>query len=213
MRAGEADPTSKVTVDVERGPVRTWPASSASSRWTTPPGAVPGGLDDIGITLRDADAIGAFEAGRQPGYRRCPPVAAGVVTARRQEGGGHAVRMAGQVVSAWARHHRGAVLARQDVEQVDERLHQRQALVVGGVGCRHLGRDGRDEPGTRVGRDDGAGGVRDRDAPRERRRWRGGMALLHASATARTSMSSRSDSGTPVQHCRATRRRRRNGRL
>ncbi|HET8618915.1 MAG TPA: 3-isopropylmalate dehydratase small subunit [Acidimicrobiales bacterium] len=67
MRAVEADPTLEVTVDVERR-VLSAPAAGIECEFPLDDATRERfleGLDDIGITLRDADAIDAFEAGRQ----------------------------------------------------------------------------------------------------------------------------------------------------
>jgi 3-isopropylmalate/(R)-2-methylmalate dehydratase small subunit len=69
LAAVAADPTLEITVDVERRVVRA-PAAGVEApfplddftRWR-----LLEGLDDIGLTLRHADAIDAFEAGR-PGW-------------------------------------------------------------------------------------------------------------------------------------------------
>ncbi|GAA3420541.1 hypothetical protein GCM10018952_64090 [Streptosporangium vulgare] len=64
--AVEADPTLEITVDLEERQVR-WGAEVVGfeiddyTRWR-----LMEGLDDIGLTLRNADAIGAYENGRQP---------------------------------------------------------------------------------------------------------------------------------------------------
>jgi 3-isopropylmalate/(R)-2-methylmalate dehydratase small subunit len=66
MRAVEADPTLEVTVDVERRVLST-PAAGIECEFPLDDATRERfleGLDDIGITLRDADAIDAFEAGR-----------------------------------------------------------------------------------------------------------------------------------------------------
>ena len=66
MRAVEADPTLEVTVDVERR-VLSAPAAGIECEFPLDDATRERfleGLDDIGITLRDADAIDAFEAGR-----------------------------------------------------------------------------------------------------------------------------------------------------
>jgi 3-isopropylmalate/(R)-2-methylmalate dehydratase small subunit len=69
MRAVEADPGLEITIDVER---RTLAAPAAGIECDFPLDDATRerfleGLDDIGITLRDAAAIDAFEAGR-PGW-------------------------------------------------------------------------------------------------------------------------------------------------
>jgi 3-isopropylmalate/(R)-2-methylmalate dehydratase small subunit len=66
MRAVEADPALEITIDVER---RTLAAPAAGIECDFPLDDATRerfleGLDDIGITLRDADAIDSFEAGR-----------------------------------------------------------------------------------------------------------------------------------------------------
>jgi 3-isopropylmalate/(R)-2-methylmalate dehydratase small subunit len=66
MRAVEADPGLEITIDVER---RTLAAPAAGIECDFPLDDATRerfleGLDDIGITLRDAAAIDAFEAGR-----------------------------------------------------------------------------------------------------------------------------------------------------
>jgi 3-isopropylmalate/(R)-2-methylmalate dehydratase small subunit len=66
LRAVEADPTLEVTIDVGR---RTLAAPAAGIECSFPLDDATRerfleGLDDIGITLRDADAIDAYEAGR-----------------------------------------------------------------------------------------------------------------------------------------------------
>jgi 3-isopropylmalate/(R)-2-methylmalate dehydratase small subunit len=66
MRAVEADPALEITIDVER---RTLAAPAAGIECEFPLDDATRerfleGLDDIGITLRDADAIDSFEAGR-----------------------------------------------------------------------------------------------------------------------------------------------------
>ncbi|MEU8380483.1 3-isopropylmalate dehydratase small subunit [Streptosporangium sp. NPDC048865] len=64
--ATEADPTLEITVDLEERQVR-WGGEAVAfeiddyTRWR-----LMEGLDDIGLTLRNADAIGAYENGRQP---------------------------------------------------------------------------------------------------------------------------------------------------
>ncbi|MFI6507342.1 3-isopropylmalate dehydratase small subunit [Streptosporangium sp. NPDC050855] len=64
--AVEADPTLEITVDLVERQVR-WGAGTVAfeiddyTRWR-----LMEGLDDIGLTLRNADAIGAYENGRQP---------------------------------------------------------------------------------------------------------------------------------------------------
>ncbi|GAA3005428.1 3-isopropylmalate dehydratase small subunit [Streptosporangium longisporum] len=64
--AVEADPTLEITVDLAERQVR-WGAQTVAfeiddyTRWR-----LTEGLDDIGLTLRNADAIGAYENGRQP---------------------------------------------------------------------------------------------------------------------------------------------------
>ncbi|MEU4537199.1 3-isopropylmalate dehydratase small subunit [Streptosporangium sp. NPDC023825] len=64
--AVEADPTLEITVDLGERQVR-WGGEVAAfeiddyTRWR-----LTEGLDDIGLTLRNADAIGAYENGRQP---------------------------------------------------------------------------------------------------------------------------------------------------
>jgi 3-isopropylmalate/(R)-2-methylmalate dehydratase small subunit len=66
LRAVEADPTLEVTIDVDR---RTLAAPAAGIECSFPLDDATRerfleGLDDIDITLRDADAIDAYEAGR-----------------------------------------------------------------------------------------------------------------------------------------------------
>jgi len=66
LRAVEADPTLEVTIDVDR---RTLTAPAAGIECSFPLDDATRerfleGLDDIGITLRYADAIDAYEAGR-----------------------------------------------------------------------------------------------------------------------------------------------------
>jgi 3-isopropylmalate/(R)-2-methylmalate dehydratase small subunit len=66
LRAVEADPTLEITIDVER---RTLAAPAAGIETEFPLDDATRerfleGLDDIGITLRDAEAIDSFEAGR-----------------------------------------------------------------------------------------------------------------------------------------------------
>ncbi|GII61987.1 3-isopropylmalate dehydratase small subunit [Sphaerisporangium krabiense] len=64
--AVEADPSTEVTVDLVERQVR-WGAESAGfeideyTRWR-----LLEGLDDIGLTLRHADAVAEYENGRQP---------------------------------------------------------------------------------------------------------------------------------------------------
>lgn len=64
--ATEADPTLEITVDLGERQVR-WAGESAGfeiddyTRWR-----LMEGLDDIGLTLRNADAIATYENGRQP---------------------------------------------------------------------------------------------------------------------------------------------------
>ncbi|GAA4188822.1 3-isopropylmalate dehydratase small subunit [Streptosporangium oxazolinicum] len=64
--AVEADPTLEITVDLGERQVR-WGGEVVAfeiddyTRWR-----LTEGLDDIGLTLRNADAIGAYENGRQP---------------------------------------------------------------------------------------------------------------------------------------------------
>ncbi|MFD0888427.1 3-isopropylmalate dehydratase small subunit [Streptosporangium algeriense] len=64
--AAEGDPTVEVTVDLAERQVR-WAGETAGfeiddyTRWR-----LMEGLDDIGLTLRNADAIAAYENGRQP---------------------------------------------------------------------------------------------------------------------------------------------------
>jgi 3-isopropylmalate/(R)-2-methylmalate dehydratase small subunit len=69
MRAVEADPALEITIDVER---RTLAAPAAGIECDFPLDDATRerfleGLDDIGITLRDADAIDSFEA-RRPAW-------------------------------------------------------------------------------------------------------------------------------------------------
>jgi 3-isopropylmalate/(R)-2-methylmalate dehydratase small subunit len=69
LRAIEADPDLAITIDVER---RTLSAPAAGIECSFPLDDATRerfleGLDDIGITLRDAGAIDSFEAGR-PGW-------------------------------------------------------------------------------------------------------------------------------------------------
>jgi 3-isopropylmalate/(R)-2-methylmalate dehydratase small subunit len=66
LRAVEDDPTLEVTIDVER---RTLAAPAAGIECTFPLDAATQerfleGLDDIGITLRDAEAIASYEVDR-----------------------------------------------------------------------------------------------------------------------------------------------------
>ena len=66
LRAVEADPTLEITIDVER---RTLAAPAAGIECSFPLDDATRerfleGLDDIAITLRDAGAIDAYEAGR-----------------------------------------------------------------------------------------------------------------------------------------------------
>jgi 3-isopropylmalate/(R)-2-methylmalate dehydratase small subunit len=66
LRAVEADPTLEITIDVER---RTLAAPAAGIECSFPLDDATRerfleGLDDIGITLRDADAIDDYEAAR-----------------------------------------------------------------------------------------------------------------------------------------------------
>ncbi|MFF0576937.1 3-isopropylmalate dehydratase small subunit [Streptosporangium saharense] len=62
----EADPTLEITVDLAERQVR-WAGETAGfeiddyTRWR-----LMEGLDDIGLTLRNADAIATYENGRQP---------------------------------------------------------------------------------------------------------------------------------------------------
>ncbi|MBB4918611.1 3-isopropylmalate dehydratase small subunit [Streptosporangium saharense] len=64
--AAEADPTLEITVDLAERQVR-WAGETAGfeiddyTRWR-----LMEGLDDIGLTLRNADAIATYENGRQP---------------------------------------------------------------------------------------------------------------------------------------------------
>ncbi|MER7207328.1 3-isopropylmalate dehydratase small subunit [Streptosporangium sp. NPDC000239] len=64
--AAEADPTLEVTVDLAERQVR-WAGETAGfeiddyTRWR-----LMEGLDDIGLTLRNADDIATYENGRQP---------------------------------------------------------------------------------------------------------------------------------------------------
>ncbi|MFF3439868.1 3-isopropylmalate dehydratase small subunit [Streptosporangium sp. NPDC002721] len=64
--AVEADPALEITVDLGERQVR-WGGEAVAfeiddyTRWR-----LTEGLDDIGLTLRNADAIGAYENGRQP---------------------------------------------------------------------------------------------------------------------------------------------------
>ncbi|MEV4529331.1 3-isopropylmalate dehydratase small subunit [Streptosporangium sp. NPDC049304] len=64
--AVEADPTLEITVDLGERQVR-WGGETVAfeiddyTRWR-----LLEGLDDIGLTLRNADAIGTYENGRQP---------------------------------------------------------------------------------------------------------------------------------------------------
>jgi 3-isopropylmalate/(R)-2-methylmalate dehydratase small subunit len=67
LRAVEADPSLEITIDVER---RTLSAPAAGIECDFPLDDATRerfleGLDDIGITLRDADAIDAYEAQRR----------------------------------------------------------------------------------------------------------------------------------------------------
>lgn len=69
MRAVEADPDVEITIDVERGTIS---APGAGIEATFPLDAFTRyrlleGLDDIGLTLRHADAIATYERGR-PGW-------------------------------------------------------------------------------------------------------------------------------------------------
>ena len=69
LRAIEADPGLEVTVDVERRTLSA-PAAGIECEFPLDDGTRERfleGLDDIGITLRDADAISAFESSR-PGW-------------------------------------------------------------------------------------------------------------------------------------------------
>ncbi len=68
LRAVEADPTLEITIDVER---RTVAAPAAGIEAEFPLDAATrnrflNGLDDIGITLANAEAIETYEAARQP---------------------------------------------------------------------------------------------------------------------------------------------------
>lgn len=69
LHAVQADPTLEITIDVER---RTVEAPAAGLSGTFPLDdftqyRLLEGLDDVGLTLKHADAITAFEAGR-PAY-------------------------------------------------------------------------------------------------------------------------------------------------
>ncbi|WP_062349502.1 3-isopropylmalate dehydratase small subunit [Herbidospora yilanensis] len=66
QKAVEADPTTEITVDLAERQVRaageTWSFEIDDyTRWR-----LMEGLDDIGLTLRHADAIAAYESERQP---------------------------------------------------------------------------------------------------------------------------------------------------
>lgn len=66
QKAVEADPTTEITVDLAEREVRaagqTWSFEIDDyTRWR-----LMEGLDDIGLTLRHADAIAAYESERQP---------------------------------------------------------------------------------------------------------------------------------------------------
>ncbi|MDH3753887.1 MAG: 3-isopropylmalate dehydratase small subunit [Acidimicrobiia bacterium] len=66
MRAVEADPELEITIDVERRTVEA-PAADLAGTFPLENSVVERfleGLDDIGITLRSADAIDGFERGR-----------------------------------------------------------------------------------------------------------------------------------------------------
>jgi 3-isopropylmalate/(R)-2-methylmalate dehydratase small subunit len=66
LRAVEADPALEITIDVERGTLSA-PAAGIECEFPLDDATRARfleGLDDIGITLRDAGAIDAFEAGR-----------------------------------------------------------------------------------------------------------------------------------------------------
>lgn len=66
MRAVEADPTLEITIDVERRTVEA-PAIGLTTEFPLDPSVqhrILEGLDDIGITLRQADDITAYETSR-----------------------------------------------------------------------------------------------------------------------------------------------------
>jgi 3-isopropylmalate/(R)-2-methylmalate dehydratase small subunit len=66
LRAVEADPTLEITVDVERGTISA-PAAGIEATFPLEESTrhrLVEGLDDIGLTLRQADNIDAYEAGR-----------------------------------------------------------------------------------------------------------------------------------------------------
>jgi 3-isopropylmalate/(R)-2-methylmalate dehydratase small subunit len=68
LRAVEDDPTLEITIDVERRTVAA-PAIGIETEFPLDEATrnrFLNGLDDIGITLANADAIDAFEAARQP---------------------------------------------------------------------------------------------------------------------------------------------------
>ena len=67
LRAVEADPTLELTIDVERGTVAA-PAAGIESTFPLDEFTRERfleGLDDIGLTLRHADAVTEYEAGRR----------------------------------------------------------------------------------------------------------------------------------------------------
>jgi len=66
LRAVEADPALEITIDVERRTLSA-PAAGIECRFPLDDATrerLLEGLDDIGITLRDAGAIDAFESAR-----------------------------------------------------------------------------------------------------------------------------------------------------
>jgi len=73
----EADPATEVTVDLQACQVRAGTVVADFviddyTRWR-----LLEGLDDIGLTLRNVDAIGEFETGRATWLPTTNPVAAG----------------------------------------------------------------------------------------------------------------------------------------
>jgi 3-isopropylmalate/(R)-2-methylmalate dehydratase small subunit len=66
LRAVQADPTLEITIDIERLTVSA-PAAGIEASFPLDPFTqhrILEGLDDVGLTLRHADDIAAFEAGR-----------------------------------------------------------------------------------------------------------------------------------------------------
>jgi 3-isopropylmalate/(R)-2-methylmalate dehydratase small subunit len=68
MRAVEADPTTEITIDVERGTVAA-PAAGIEADFQMDDSTrhrLVNGLDDIGLSLQHVDDIDGYETGRPP---------------------------------------------------------------------------------------------------------------------------------------------------